>query len=81
MILRAGQQIPWTAFTRMKATGYYYGGTFVGTRYRLWHTAGRKIEIGTDKVRNPRAVEAFLPTHLPPQVLAQERRSTLNIRT
>jgi hypothetical protein len=64
MVLRSGKEIPWSQFTRAKATKFYYGNAFIGTRYELWHPTG-KVEIGTDKVQNAQAVEQFVLSHLP----------------
>jgi hypothetical protein len=73
VVLRSGRLVPWGNFRRAQATDFYYHGVFRGTRYQLWHTAGR-VEIDTDRIRDPEAVVRFLRDHLPPTVSETGRR-------
>ncbi len=73
VLLRSGRLIPWDNFRRARATDFYYHGVFRGTRYQLWHIAGR-VEINTDRIQDPQVVVRFLRDHLPPTVIEAGRR-------
>jgi hypothetical protein len=80
MVLRSGRQIPWSAFTKLKATEVHYGDALVGTRYELWHSSG-KVEIGTDKIQNAQAIVDYVMAHLPPPVVGAriDRKMKMNM--
>ncbi len=67
MILRNGTRIPWTAFTRIKATDVYLNRAYQHTLYELWHPGGR-LHFPTHRIDDADSVVKFILGHLPPGV-------------
>lgn len=68
MILRNGMRIPWSAFTRYRATEHYVQGMYLNTDYVLWHGGGR-IAFAARQIEDPDAVVRFILAHLPPEAM------------
>lgn len=67
MILRSGARIPWSAFTRVRATEILLNGRYQHTLYELWHPGGR-IHFPSHRIEDAESVVKFVMAHLSPNV-------------
>jgi hypothetical protein len=71
MTLRNGTRIPWSSFTRYRATELYVRGVHVNTQHELWHGGGR-VHFAERQLQDPEAVVEFIRKHISPEALRAE---------